>query len=290
MTESISFFDANNVEYLLHQDSTRMVTSLKGVGAPDIQHFTQKTPFQDGEQHLGYKFGPRKIIVGIYRNPATRALLQTDHQTLLTALRPDLGAGVLKWTLNDGTIRQLDVWFSGGMKLDSDTQGIGLFQNDVIELTAFSPFWYNPTANSTTSSMEVATSLFFPFVFPFVLPSSGISANVTVTNNGQVDALPTITINGPGVDPSIFNSTTGKRITITYTLAAGEYITVDSSTGAKTCVLTVGPANSNIIGYMSSDSEFFPIIPGANELVCGLSSTTAASSIVISFNDPFLGV
>ena len=288
--EKIYFIDGDANEYLLHDDSSKMVTSLAGVGAPDIELYSQKTPFQHGAQFLGYNWQPRKVIVGIYRYPTNRNALYEDHETLLSAIRPDRGEGTLKWVLNDGTVRQLDVYFSGGLKYDTKDQVAFKHQVDVLELTAFSPFWYNPTTNSTGYVMLTTSDSFFPFLFPFSLSASGISVSSSITNNGQVDAYPTLTITGPGDNPEIFNVTTGKRLSLTYTIPAGQTIVVDSNIGEKTVIYDNGVSETNVIGYLSSDSEFFPVQPGANTIRCSMNNTTASSGVVIAFSDQYLGV
>lgn len=289
--DTVYFIDSNGVEYTLHDDTDKMVTALTGVGLPDIDHFTQKTPFQHGAQFLGYQFKPRKVAVGIYRYPDNRDLLYQDHNTLLNALNPYNGVGKLKWVLNDGSVRCLDVYVSGGMKFDTDKQVAFKHQVDVIELTAYNPFWYNPVVNTTTAVMNETNTPMLPITLPFMLSGSGITVTSTVVNNGHTETNPVITIYGPGIDPIIYNVTTNKTLSLTYTLTTlTESITIDCRSGKKTVIYSNGLAATNVIGYLSSASEFFTLVPGNNTISFGMSDTTDDSQIKVQFYDEYLGV
>lgn len=288
--DRISFIDSAGVEYTLHEDSGAFVTALSNVGMPEVELFSQRTPFQDGEQYLGSRFKSRKIIVGIYLYPGNRDMLYQKHQEVLAALNPQKGKGILKWVLNDGTTRYIDVYFSGGLTYNTDAQHAFMRQVDVIELTAMNPFWYNPLKRTEAFSMVQSSSFLLPMTLPFILPSSGIVVQQSVENRGDINASPIITVVGPGSNPIVRNVTTGEVTDINLSIAAGESIVIDTRFGVKSVVYNQPGGQSSVIGYMSSSSVFVGMLPGVNTIQCSMNNTTTDSRFEIEWYDYYLGV
>ena len=75
-----------------------------------------------------------------------------------------------------------------------------------------------------------------PFSDPFS-ESFDVSAQVTVVNAGKKGARPWFTIEGPITNPQLLNNTTGETIVITYTLAADEFLTIETHPARRSVLL-----------------------------------------------------
>lgn len=90
-----------------------------------------------------------------------------------------------------------------------------------------------------------------------------------VENEGTYPTPVLITIEGPTTNPVISNTTSGKKIEFSrnggLTLEEGETLTIN--TAAPTAVKTDDEGTqTNVRSKISLDSEFFDLLPGANEL------------------------
>lgn len=116
------------------------------------------------------------------------------------------------------------------------------------------------------------------------LGSNASSAGaLTVTTNGTSEAWPTITITGPITTPTLTNRTLGLTLRFIYSLAAGERLVIDTDPRRRTIRL-----NDQANRYSALDwttSTWWPLAPGANELLLGASSYSSGSSIVVAWRD-----
>lgn len=105
------------------------------------------------------------------------------------------------------------------------------------------------------------------------------TTGVEVVNNGNATARPIIKITGPVTNPTITNSTTGEVLTISATIAAGHYITVDFNN--RTVIKDGTTSEYSIIVFASS--VWWGLRPGANIINLGGSSTSAATKLDVTY-------
>ena len=125
-----------------------------------------------------------------------------------------------------------------------------------------------------------------------IAPESLIAANLTYT--GTWLEYPTLTLNGPLINPTIRNLTTEEKITLNITLIAGESIEIDLRYGVKTVTKNDG---TNQIGTLSDDSDLatFHLAPdpeaagGINSML--LNGTAGdTGSLVIEWYPRYIGL
>ena len=117
-----------------------------------------------------------------------------------------------------------------------------------------------------------------------MLGASDVFAQATITNNGDVDAWPVVTVEGPGTDLEVENLTTGLRWHLTGDVAAGSTLTVDTRPGHKSARLD----GVNVFGRLSDDSVLWPLVPGPNRVSIGFAGGTAVSSVVFAWRNRWL--
>ena len=129
------------------------------------------------------------------------------------------------------------------------------------------------------------------FTIPTIIPISFGSASggyAVLTNNGNTNASPTITFNGPlTADITVYNATTDKRFTYRADIANGYSVIVDTKN--KTVVDQDG---ANRMLYVSTTyRDFIELVPGDNEIYFshgGAYNTTG--NVVFEWYDAYLGV
>lgn len=147
-----------------------------------------------------------------------------------------------------------------------------------------SPYFNGQSETETTLVLASGFGTAIPTVVPLSLAyTSGGRQTVNITGNGVY--YPTITIYGPVTNPIIKNYTTNKLVQTEVVMTGSDILVIDMS--AQTVVLN---SNYNYLGYVTSDSEFWSLDPGNNEI--GLSSSTydANAQAVMAWRNSYLGI
>lgn len=92
---------------------------------------------------------------------------------------------------------------------------------------------------------------------------------MAVVNDGTYASPPLIVIQGPALNPVVRNDTTSKKIEFSrnggLTLEDGDTLTINVA--AYTAVKTSSGVQTNVRSKISLDSDWFDIVPGANQIV-----------------------
>jgi hypothetical protein len=149
---------------------------------------------------------------------------------LLTRFNPISDDGRLRVTRPDGTAREVYCRYNRGLEGLEDANNFGIvWQRAILTLKSTDPLWYDVVPNVLTLSSGAATS-FFPGT-PFRLTSSGIfSSPAPIVNDGDVEAWPIWTIQGPANNIVLRNLDTAERIEFltSFSVAAGETLVIDT--------------------------------------------------------------
>ena len=155
---------------------------------------------------------------------------------------------------------QINVKVLGGLTFDVDPTSYNV--RTVVQLRADDPTWYDAT-------------------LPAGVVRTYNDANVGGTQifviTGNWPTFPIIRVNGPMKDTDITNNTTGQRIKIFGTIAAGAWYDIDLSYGKKTVVDNFG-ANRISDVLASSSLATWSLVPGSNTIAITSTIATAASS------------
>jgi len=269
MSISIYWIDAGAGSTQLHSVSSTKIASFSGFGMAPVEHHSQGIPSQHRRLHRGLKFKPRTVQLAVWDHQVNAANQDTRHQTLLTALNPDRGAGYLKVVLHDGTERRLKCRVLEGPDFRSEDRPVwGKHQFYIVRFLALDPFWFNPTQQSESDNFDGVTPV-----------------DIAVTNNGQMGAYPTIIFATASENPKVELVSTGEYIEFdSYTVPGGENLTVDLWAG--TVKLDAG---TDKISELKKASTLFDIPRGAQTLRLTAAAGTT-SLCTITWYDRFLGV
>ena len=203
---------------------------------------------------------------------------------------------ILRYTLTDGTVRQLDCFLANSpMFAEVDRKVYNFFEG--VVLRANDPTLYDPEATSVTFEIGAGGGSFaVPMVVPHEVGASVIDELETITYPGTFLAYPIIRITGPIDDCIITNETTGEVLDFTGdSLSAADYYDVDLRYGRKTIVDSAGASQ---LGTLTSGSDLAtwhlaadPKAPGGiNSIRVTGSAATEATQVEISYFTRYIGI
>lgn len=283
MTTTFEFIDPDATSTTLSVE-----WNMDGRYLPDAFFDSEASPVYAGSLVNRVRHQERKISLPITIQSTDPSALQTELRSLTYKMDPTRGIGTLKVTNTDATVREIPCYVESGLNLPEQlgsTQG-RYWQRLNLVFYCPQPYWLDASPTQETIAYGATSATFFP-MFPLKMSSSTVFGTTSVDNTGDVSAWPTWTINGPGSAIYLKNLTTSETLNITYTLAAGESITIDTSPDVTTVTKQDG---TNIFPYLSTTSSLWPLEPGTNELQLEMSSATSSSSIVFSYKRRWLSV
>lgn len=296
MTEHLYFIapDTTSLD-LLDISSGRWVDSIDGIGLPTLRYLALVSALQHGQTYQDYRFDPRIVTLKWGAKQATRQAMWSDHQTWLKNMKPYVTVANIQLVLDDGTTYQLDVRLRAGLPNSSKDLRGPFTQMYTAQFIADNPFWYNPTQSTFTYTVTAFTQITWPVTFPITFGGSVVDQTSTIQTLGTFSAYPKIVLTGPILNPILTNNTTGDIIALTYSISPGEIVTIDLTPGAKTVLNNSG---TNLIGKVTPASNLgtwhLAVPPeatsGNNSVHAQFGNGTAASSVVLNWNDQFVGV
>ena len=246
----------------------KFLVNISGTGMPEINPITNQLPFRHGEIRVGYRLAPRLIRLMHHSiSGCDRPSMYSNRDTLLDILRPNRTSteepGVLRKIFEDGSKRDLNVYFSGSLTLDETEDHLDRarwYVRDIIEFTAYDPIFYDPTESSQVLNISSIEEVVFPITFDISFSGNIVEAIANINYSGNWETSPIIEITGPVNNPNIVNETTGKRIVMNYKVKSGETVTINTDSYKPT---VVDGSSNNLIGYISGQSNLidFDIVP-----------------------------
>jgi hypothetical protein len=201
-----------------------------------------------------------------------RAIMMTVHRRL---------PGTLRVARGDGTAREIDCYYEEGFAGEPGEHW--LFANPVLTLYCPDGYWRDVEPVTVEHSYS---GVIVPYLDPFPTVSSSQVLGITTVNNaGEVDAWPEWTITGPMTSLNATNHTTGQEFTLTYTLTAGQQITI---TSLRPTVR--GPGDINLIGSLDWPASYlWPLSAGVNDVEFDVAGAAAGSAIALTFYPRYEG-
>lgn len=267
-----------------------------GFGMPEVSRVTQQGAFQEGVTDLGYNIGGKTITLTLLINGTDKANYRYIRQLTAMFFRPRKTALTLRFTDDLLQVYEIGVHYLKGLEYDSSDRH-AFMQKIAIVLFAPNPFWYNPTQQVFVYGVGGAAGNFsFPITFPVTFGVSTLNQDKIIEYNGSWKAYPTITINGPIVNPVITNTSTDEKLDFTgLTLNSGESIVINTDYGYKTVTKNDG---SNLISSLSTDSDLATfhiasddeVIDARNNINVTGSGINSSTEIYIRYYENFIAI
>lgn len=279
----VSYLNQAGEEHLLNDAvyATIRRDGMVGFEAPEIDLPTYRRPLRDGGRAIGRPYtAPRAfgLITDVLHD--SHELLAAYIADKVHRVNPyqdeDTTAAVRVYT-PDGRTRQIDVRAS---RVEP------VYNGPVVAALGYYfyapyPFFYDPVVQSDTFALSTPGGITFPLTFPITFAPTTIDITHAVSNDGEVATWPVITIYGPGDDPLIENLTSGTKMQLTndggIDLDVNDYIAIDMD--AATILFHDNSAGTDtyIPQKRTTDSVFWQLLPGDNNIHVTLSNVTVGS-------------
>lgn len=192
---------------------------------------------------------------------------------------------VLTWTPDGSSQRTMRLFRAGKIALTGRRP-----KNFVLPMSSPDPFVYSAAIHELTvvpgeSSGDKGFSS--PLVSPLKTEYNP-SAQVFVANAGDAETWPEFIIYGPITNPTIYNNSTGESFTLTYTLAAGEKLYVN--TLSRTVLLEAVEGQAKLNRYEAyaknfSINKWWPLLPGNTSVKLLSAKYSEGAKLVIKWQD-----
>ena len=136
--QKVTFDESGTNELIFGPAQTYMITSLDGIGHPEVLYQSQKAPYQDGSTYIDALYQEREIILkGAILTPQDFPHIYEYRRDLQKKLSVKNGQKVLKYE-NDYGIWYIDV----SAKIDFPNKDFqDPCQHFQITFTAQNPYW-----------------------------------------------------------------------------------------------------------------------------------------------------
>lgn len=259
--------DSNGITWLL----------LKADGLDGVPTVGQV--IQRAGDHGGYPapqfYGPRPITLTVQASAPTQALRDTARALMQQAVPvSDLATLVF----NEAIPKTMQVRRSGRLIEAYPTLLDVIFTVGLVapDPRKYGTQTYAPSAGANGQLLGITP----PLTPPILPPAQPPPGSITLTNHGNFETRPLITITGPISSPALYNQTTGQTISFsTLTLGAADQLTVDLN--ARTAYL------NNSFRPADLTSSWWVLSPGTNQIVLQGSAATG-SQMTVTYQDAWM--
>lgn len=259
---------------------------IAGLEMPEIRLSSYEKAGEFGAFISNQLYGGRLITIegGIYSS--TQSTFESKRRALIDAIKiskdsdsvPE--AKVLKFTTLDDLELQCNV-FLRKFKMNKQKY---CYADFMIEFYAADIAIESQTLSSNGLSTLASGGAVYPIIYPVIYGGSAAGTQ-TITNAGNIEAWPIITLTGILTDPIITNTTTGKYMSLDITLGASDTLVIDMKN--KTIVLN---GTTNSLSTKALASEWWWLDAGANIVTLATGSGGDNGLVTIEYRDSYLGV
>jgi hypothetical protein len=274
---------------LIGSGTSVVIAAIEGLGQPPVRLQDVEPPGEDG-LWLGADYYSGRVIridAGI-KTPGS----QDQALTVLASLQGDADTAAVRGF--GGTTMDLRLKFPGRdarvvrgrlRKLDADLAKVihGWVPID-LEFQAQDHLYYADTADTTSMPLGSLTEggMTFPLLFPFNIAgeASAIARPGYLQVEGTAATWPVLRVNGPCANPTIVHVTSGRSITVQTSLAAGEWVEIDTRPGWRTVLRENG---GGVPLTPTSRIDQLQLTPGLNEIRWSATDPTLTSTLAVTW-------
>lgn len=267
------------------------LSGLVGLSDAPVNLLYDEGYAQDGQTPAGQQLMPRQVSFAVTVVGDDLADMYQKRRALASHLNPKRIYMVIYQ--ND----YMTVRFSCRVSLPPTSepkQTSGALPRNIctVALRLDDPYLYD--AQETTVPMAIETPM---LVFPVFFPPEGIpfstisNKRVVINNIGDVPTPLRIVFYGGSVDPVIKNETTGQFVRVTHTVAPDDLLEIRTGYNDKRVeIIKPDGTRENAFHFIDTDSEFFDLLPGENELVYDAQSGSDSAMVYVYYSNRYVGV
>lgn len=226
----------------------------------------------DGDVHRGTRRSRRQLVIPVGAFGGTPRAVERAIRDLVRIVRDPFRVYV---DFEDGQTFWIEAVYEAGIE-GVYTASPDQWNNMVITLSCPDPYWTSDAAQSFVIAPVPADAPFLPKFAALNVASSAAFGEVTVMNRGDVDSRPTLTIHGPGTNPTF--KVNGVGFVLVKVLGASDVVTVEYRDGGWVIEDQTGV---NLYGFLQTNPvPVFPELPTGASVVTATMSDTGVQSYI----------
>ena len=252
-----------------------------------IRQADQLASGKDGGYIFNQSYGFRDLMLSIQIFSGSESQFFEDIRNLRAAFARTNTSKELVINYWDGSQRRIDVFPT---ILPNPQHRSGMVDKSMVDimLTAPWPFFKGATSEDISETLYLNESLGFdyPVDYPFDYEAGSTTNTYVFDNDGDTEALIRVDFNGPVINPTLNNTSTGEFIQIETTINSGTTVICQKPVSAGRSIAD----NSGISyeQYFNGETAFFYVPVGSNTFVFSASTYDSSASCVISITKYYL--
>lgn len=269
-----------------------ILCKVRGLGMSDMDIESARGNGQQGESVLAVRRQTRDVSLTLHLWGESRADMYRRRVALCGILSPDRafdGENRSK-LIYENDYGSWWTWAVPENGLDWGDRIRDIHPQVKLNFLCESPFWFSMKPSAVTFKSRRA-GFTLPMRFPVELGSSVFSI---CAHNGGLSSTPvTVSIQGCGEMPTLFNRSTGAQIKLVAPLPVGDTLTIVTDPARLTAQIKhPDGASENAYGLLDPETSIagFRLRPGDNELVYQPDTDRTQSVIRVEWYECFEGV
>ena len=270
-------------QMILHPSTQYVVTNIQGLTPPTATINSSVVALQDGEVYNSARVKVRNIVISVKPQPD----VEKNRIALYDA------AKTKRWCKLYFKSDNRDVYIEGYIE-SVDGSLFEMSQEIQISILCHQPYFV--AMETIITEMSKTLDL---FEFPFAIEKEGIEISrieddlvKTIINSGDVETGIVIEMLASGnvVNPTIYNADTRGSFGLNITLQMGDKVTINTTPGKKSVILTRYGIERNIINNITKNPEWFKLLPGENTFTYSCQDGEESLSVRYLCESKFEGV
>lgn len=258
-----------------------LIRKLSGFSFPEVDVEVKERGNYQGARLGGYRYSRRLMSIDLQIVGSDTSDFETKRTAIEKALTLINGLQTVTFTTKAGVVVTAECIVNSKFEAPYES-GRAIISDAQIQLVAPFPYFLG-SSESTTVPKATGGGFAIPFGIPLDM-SGGGSGATTILNDGNGASYPTITIYGKAENPSLYNETSGKVLSISYTLLTiSDNIVLDFYN--RTAVLN---NTTNVKQYVSGD--WWTLLAGNNVVKLTTGNALDIGYADVVFNDSYLGL
>lgn len=261
-----------------------IIQGVTGLGSADIRTSSFLFSGRPGGLVTDQLLGFRNIsITGKIGNATgTRLQHQQDRQALMDAMPIGGDTFPIYITTFGGTTYRIDV---NVVDLKVEYMRRGYMSEFLIQLLAGDPLFYS-TDGGDEQSITIERVSQGGYITPYILPVEWAAGGTPkiVTNSGNANYYPVITLHDEALNPIITNLATGESMALNLSMLDGDEVVIDMYN--RTITLN----GSDILGNKTDDSIWWALMPGDNPVLLDTDTADDTVTATLTWRNGVTGI
>lgn len=253
---------------------------IAGLERAGVREVADQLPEADGGVHGRFLYDRLAFSINVLIPPDVGSTSWLNRQARLKRATDAMAAdALLQWTPSEAVPVQLPFRQQQPTRISGRRPKAGL-----VVGVAEDPLVLSQAEH--VQAVAAAGALVGGFASPLASPLvSGAppAGTMVVSNAGNAATWPVVRLDGPMTNPVVTFVEAGAVLALTYNLAAGEYLLIDTNPRRRT--IKLGGSANRYSALRFAASRWGPLLPGNNNVRLGLDAFSAPAGLQVTWRD-----